>query len=704
MSIIQTPNIGNLGDIVAGNGTPLVYKVSNSRFPLNTADTVFDITAAAAGVFTVITTDAAADYNLNEPLKVVLGDVSGTYQVTRKISSTQYEINLRYTSLSIFSGTAQRTYRNYRAVLEVYSGLPPEHPKASMRPIRKVADLYSTPDANNVSVFNVSQEVLADIQPIKSDFSQFSASPFCTPILTVFSTSPEWLSFLLADSDITAFWVSELNFSSLYHFGNISNVEGLFFDNPSDADDNAGVIGTVNLQNFTDLQNFRARNQNITLFLGSWVRDAGVTIDVTNSIVNGLAAMIDRLIIANGGTLNPADTTTFTGTAGETALGRLLALGSITLDLSAPANALLLSKIQALEVVGWTITTIITVCNKSLRVRTLSASFAATTLEQTVEVVSLVKEVGEFLLPTLYDTLANAQTGGATGVLATDITGINNYLATNTWAAGVRGIRFAAFDPLDTGNVSLFTYKAFPTASRACGAIIDVLGLQAVSAYSTRMVLQANYTGNFYTTNNGNNVAGNLITLFDQAAESRNITKANTNNLVVASSAITNPSKGLDNYETVANAFNVTRNVFTIVTRFEITATGTMVAGVYSLQKAANDNRILIIAETGNNFGIRAFTGAATAIFSKIYPMPVAQQNVVALVRNGSQYQVYLNGLFIDGFTESAFPALEIKQNRIFAAGSVDSNRPSIAFTEGITYFDALDAGQVLQVTDFINS
>jgi hypothetical protein len=339
---------------------------------------------------------------------------------------------------------------------------------------------------------------MADISPIKEDFTPFAASPFCLPVLTVFSTNPALLSFTVSDST-NVFFQDELNFSRLFVFGSPNVVTGLFFDDALDPDVNAEVIGTVDLSLLTGLTEFRARNQNLVLLFGDFVKTAGVEIDVTNSIISGLAAMIDRLIIANGGTLNPADTTTFTGTAGITAAGRLLALGTITVDLTDPANQLLVSKIGALEAVGWTITTIITVCNKSLAIDTVDATFAATFLEKsTTQIVEIVFEAGALLLPKLYDTLANAVGGTSTGLLATDITGINGYLLANSAPADDFGIRLEAIDGVTVGNKSLFTYKAFPTATRACGAVQDVLGLRAFASYGLRLIT-GTYTGKAIT-------------------------------------------------------------------------------------------------------------------------------------------------------------------------------------------------------------
>ena len=338
-----------------------------------------------------------------------------------------------------------------------------------------------------------------------SDFSNIATASTLAAALTLTTTGDtSWLDVLLyAGATTTPEW-ERGSTSKLFVFANEHEyIREIYTANLLDFNQNAGVIGNVDLSVFPDLVGFVCPNQGpITLTPSEGLQTD--TIDVTyrldNSIITPSNAipLILAFVIANGGTTTN-NGTNYTGNAGFDSTGtspqsREVNIGTLTFDLTEPEFSVAFQMVVALQAKGLIITTIITQCLKTLRIRTLDASFAVTTLEETSEVQSLVRLEGEVLQPKLYDTLANAQTGGATGLLATDVAAINNYLQNNTWAAGLRGIRFAAFDPLDTGNVSDFVYKAFPTDARACGAVIDVLGLPQFASYGLKL-LRAGYSG-----------------------------------------------------------------------------------------------------------------------------------------------------------------------------------------------------------------
>lgn len=252
------------------------------------------------------------------------------------------------------------------------------------------------------------------------------------------------------------------------------NITAFYADDLADPNNNAGISTDLELDDrFTGLREIRARNQDFGFVSGTWVRNANVDIDVSNSLITAtrVESIIDSIIISNGGTITD-DGSNYTGLPGETHANRLLALGTIELDLTDPENNILFQKIVALESVGWTITTVLTLCLKSLNVNTSGLDYVASQFEKTRNLEGLDYISGDPLTILLYNSEAEAKAGGATGLLAAGFTNVNNWLLDdnnyNAWIAGnPKGIRFEASS--FSFSRSVLRYKAFPTTERLCG-------------------------------------------------------------------------------------------------------------------------------------------------------------------------------------------------------------------------------------------
>jgi hypothetical protein len=145
---------------------PIVYKITNNRWPINTVDEARTISSfiddngftevtlsgvlksdAAALEFVIIS--GASDENLN-----------GVFQIVEAISTTQYTISLPYDADNSFSGaTIQYYYNNYQVKVKVYAGLPSTHPWEPKKPYTEVAELSFTPDDNNLVMFSVADYI-----------------------------------------------------------------------------------------------------------------------------------------------------------------------------------------------------------------------------------------------------------------------------------------------------------------------------------------------------------------------------------------------------------------------------------------------------------------------------------------------------------------------------------------------------------------
>ncbi len=248
------------------------------------------------------------------------------------------------------------------------------------------------------------------------------------------------------------------------------NITDFLADDAGDPDLNAGITGILDLgDTFSGLRTIRARSQDFTLLAGTWVRNASVDIDVSNSIISldRITALIDNIILANGGTIDD-NGVSYTGVPGETHASRLLGIGSLVIDITAPANAILYEKVLALETVGWTISIVETICDKSRNFNTDSQDYIAWTVDNNfAEIISIDYITANALIPAYYDTIANAIAGTGTGLLAAGEATINAYLSNTAWTSGeALRIYNPLGDPLQTATIN---YKGTPISGVPCG-------------------------------------------------------------------------------------------------------------------------------------------------------------------------------------------------------------------------------------------
>jgi hypothetical protein len=548
----------------------------------------------------------------------------------------------------------------------------------------------------------------------------FASSPFTAVVsantigwvLRVAASNPSVLSFTKTGAPAT--YISAGGITEVFFTDAISTATEFIADDESDPDNNAGITGVLNLAAFTGLRTVRARNQSFDFVPGTWVRNANVVINLSNSLVTAqrLKDVVNSIIIANGGTTTD-NGTEYTGVAGETHANRQLIIGYIELDLTAPENIITFQKVVALQSVGWTITTIKTLCLKSFAVDTVDTFFAVTSLEKTRRLFGLDYVSGAPLDIDLYETLPNASAGGSTGRLAQSYAGVNTWLLNDTnynaWAEGddnSKALRFFAADTLSTGNRSNLRYQAFPTATRACGAVQDVLGLNAFLAYSTRKVLQSGYTGDFFVSNNGANVTGNLLTWFNQVqstGSSGDLNNGSTTPFQVLSEGILRPATSSTIFRRTPfpSAFNLNLSKYTAVVRSRLLVNNTA-SGI-----------LFLIAETdtlsgeGKRVAFRYSSGLLqilivqpSVLVIKQYAVPLNTFQVFAMVVDNGNVFVYIDNVFIETFFDTRFI---MPVTRVLRTGANDVQLANYEKSELIFYQDALDAAQVKSVTNFLN-
>lgn len=147
---------------------PIVYKLSNDRYPINTVDT-----ERAVSSFTDV--NGYTNLNLSGALKATVvdldyvkisgaanDDLNGVWQIIDAVSTSDVTINLAYDATYSFSGaTVQYYYNNYHLRVKVFGGLDSDHQFEYLKPYRELAELRLIPDEDGQVMFSINEYLKA---------------------------------------------------------------------------------------------------------------------------------------------------------------------------------------------------------------------------------------------------------------------------------------------------------------------------------------------------------------------------------------------------------------------------------------------------------------------------------------------------------------------------------------------------------------
>lgn len=147
---------------------PIVYKITNDKWPTNTIDpeqTISSFSDDNGFVLVNISGSLRGSVEALEFVKISGSDDEGVYQIVEVISSTQIVLNMDYESdLDLTGATIQYYYNNFQVKVKVYAGLPDTHPWAEHKPYEEVASLSLTPDENNEVMFSVADYIQSKVK------------------------------------------------------------------------------------------------------------------------------------------------------------------------------------------------------------------------------------------------------------------------------------------------------------------------------------------------------------------------------------------------------------------------------------------------------------------------------------------------------------------------------------------------------------
>lgn len=158
---------------------PIVYKLANDRWPINTVDeeTTVSSTANDNGFLEIVASDdIKVGMNLLEYVKISNSPVAaynGVWQIIEVIDDDQIVIDAPYTASSLAGASIQYYYNNYQVKVKIYAGLPTGHPWEDKKPYEEIAELSLTPDSDNQVMFSVADYIQGKVA-IKNNTTLYS--------------------------------------------------------------------------------------------------------------------------------------------------------------------------------------------------------------------------------------------------------------------------------------------------------------------------------------------------------------------------------------------------------------------------------------------------------------------------------------------------------------------------------------------------
>lgn len=151
---------------------PIVYEVSNTKYPTNSVDTSRTISSITDDNG-LVNANLSGSLGTFEDLSFVKISncpdpaYDGIYQILDKLATNDVTLNLDYASTpasAITGATIQLYYSNYNIVVKVYAGINSSHQWADQKPYELAATLELIPDENNRSKFSINEILKSYIQ------------------------------------------------------------------------------------------------------------------------------------------------------------------------------------------------------------------------------------------------------------------------------------------------------------------------------------------------------------------------------------------------------------------------------------------------------------------------------------------------------------------------------------------------------------
>lgn len=140
---------------------PIVYKITNDKWPTNSVDSADNITDHTDYAGNVEFTIAGHSYSALQWVTIASSDISsynGVWQITA-ITTNTIILDLPYEAGTLGSPTALKYYQNYHLLIQVYAGIPGTHTLTADDPIEFIATQRAIPGLDNIALVDVSELV-----------------------------------------------------------------------------------------------------------------------------------------------------------------------------------------------------------------------------------------------------------------------------------------------------------------------------------------------------------------------------------------------------------------------------------------------------------------------------------------------------------------------------------------------------------------
>jgi len=155
--------------------TPIVYKISNTKWPVNTDDTTRTMSSVtnSNGYCAISTsgdikaTGSAAKYEFVKVSGSTDSTLNGVWQIISYTNDTTFTLNIPYSTANdtaLTGASVQYYYNNYVTKVQVWGGLNVEHEYYTQEPYALLATIDLIPDTSNVCSFSISEYIKKNVQ------------------------------------------------------------------------------------------------------------------------------------------------------------------------------------------------------------------------------------------------------------------------------------------------------------------------------------------------------------------------------------------------------------------------------------------------------------------------------------------------------------------------------------------------------------
>ena len=137
---------------------PLVYKISNTKFPTNEEDgvDVYTTVTNRQGYARLNLVTSYETYIVGEKLTVNGSVYKGVYEI-REVGTGYVTLDVAFTVTD--SGTAVRYYENYSTLIKLYAGVPEGHSLYATDPMTYIGTYSIAPNLQNVAIIDIADLV-----------------------------------------------------------------------------------------------------------------------------------------------------------------------------------------------------------------------------------------------------------------------------------------------------------------------------------------------------------------------------------------------------------------------------------------------------------------------------------------------------------------------------------------------------------------